>query len=73
MGESRVAEQWPGARLHCRRHGSSVVQTGESGGEGVWETHRPESPPSHPLPQPLSKGRKPKALTQKTLACLPPQ
>lgn len=31
-----------------------------------------QTPPSRPLPQPLFKGRKPKALTQKTLACLPP-
>lgn len=42
---------------------------GES--RAVWETHGPQSPPDAPLLQPLSKGRKPKALTQKTLACLP--
>ena len=64
---------------HCPWQGSSMVQTGESGGRG----RASGKPMAHslchhapPPPQPLSKGRKPKALTQKTLAYLlhrPPQ
>lgn len=37
----------------------------DGGEQGCLGNSRPTVPPSHLLPQPLSKGRKPKALTQK--------
>lgn len=40
----------------CRWQGSSAVQTGEGGVQGVWETHGPQSLPPHtpsPSPAPL--------------------
>lgn len=65
-----MAVWWPSASPH-RLVVAGLICGPDRESRAVWKIRSPHLPPSHPLPQPLSKGRKPKALRQKTLACLP--